>query len=115
MPGVSLAHGQDHQSTASFATWVGGFLTVAHVVPKCLLVALELKSKLGVPSEPGTELIPSLFGVVMWAILVVWTICHLRSERISFAVVVTEDSTRDFSQHISGRQQIPPCAGHGNP
>ena len=71
-------------STAGFVTWVGGFLTVAHVVSKCLLVARELESKLGVPSEPGTELIPSLFGVVKRAILVVWTICHLRSERVSF-------------------------------
>ena len=102
-------------STASFITWVGGFLTVAHVVPKRLLVARELNSKLGIPSEPRTELIPSIFGVEMWAILVVWAICHLRSEGISMAVVVTEDNTRDFGQHIAGRQQIPPCAGHGNP
>ena len=41
-------------STASFITWVGGFLTVAHVVPKRLLVACELTSKLGIPSEPCT-------------------------------------------------------------
>ena len=102
-------------STASFITWVGGFLTVAHVVPKRLLVARELNSKLGIPSEPHTELIPSIFGVEMWAILVVWAICHFGSERISMAVVVTEDNTRDFGQRIAGRQQIPPCAGHGNP
>ena len=31
-------------SPASFITWVGGFLTVAHVVPKRLLVVRELKS-----------------------------------------------------------------------
>ena len=61
-------------STASFITWVGGLLTVAHVVPKRLLVARELNSKLGIPSEPRTELIPSIFGVEMWAILVVWAI-----------------------------------------
>ena len=41
-------------STASFITWVGGFLTVAHVVPKRLLVARELNSKLGVPSALGS-------------------------------------------------------------
>ena len=91
---------------------VGGFLTVAHVVSKCLLMARELESERGVPSEPPTELIP--FQVVNRAILVVRTICHLRSERASFAVVVTEDRTRDFSQAESGGQQIPPCAGHGN-
>ena len=101
-------------STASFITWVGGFLTVAHVVPKRLLVACELTSKLGIPSEPCTELVPSAFRVEEWAILVIWAIFHFRSERISMAVVATEDSTRDFGQHIAGRQQIPPCAGHGN-
>ena len=102
-------------ATASFSTWVGGFLTEAHVVPKRLLVSRQLNSKLRVPSEPCTELIPSSFGVEMWAILVVWAICHLRSEGISMAAVVTEDNTRDFGQHIAGRQQVPPRAGHGNP
>ena len=43
-------------SSASFITWVRGFLTVAHVVSKRLLVVRELKSKVGVPSEPCTEL-----------------------------------------------------------
>ena len=100
---------------ASFITWVRGFLTVAHVVPKRLLVACELTSKLGIPSEPCTELVPSAFRVEEWAILVIiWAIFHFRSERISMAVVVTEDGTRNFGQHIAGRQQIPPCAGHGN-
>ena len=101
--------------SASFISWVGGFLTVAHVVSKRLLVTRELNSKVGVSSEPCTELIPSIFGVEMWAILVVWAICHLKSEGISIAVVVTEDNTRDFGQRKAGRQQIPPCAGHGNP
>ena len=100
---------------ASFITWVRGFLTVAHVVPKRLLVACELTSKLGIPSEPCTELVPSAFRVEEWAILVIiWAIFHFRSERISMAVVVTEDGARNFGQHIAGRQQIPPCAGHGN-
>ena len=58
-------------STAGFVTWIGGFLTVAHVVSKCLLMARELESERGVPSEPPTELIPFLFGVVNRAILVV--------------------------------------------
>ena len=44
--------------------------------------------------KPSAELIPFLFGVVTRAILVVWTICHLRSERTSFAVVHTEDRAR---------------------
>ena len=101
-------------STASFIAWVRGFLTVAHVVPKRLLVACELTSKLGIPSEPCAELIPSAFRVEQWAILVIWAIFHFRSERISMAVVVTENSTSNFGQHIAGRQQIPPCAGHGN-
>ena len=83
-------------STASFVTWVSGFLTVAHVIPKRLLVACELTSKLGIPSEPSAELIPSAFRVEEWAILVVWAIFHFRSERISMAVVVSEDSTRNF-------------------
>ena len=90
-------------------------MTVAHVVPKRLLVVRKLKSKVGVPSEPRTELIPSIFGVEIWAILIVWAICHPRSEGISMGVVVTEDTTRDFGQHHAGRQQVPPCAGHGNP
>ena len=34
-------------------------------------------------SEPNTELIPSIFGAEIWAILIVWAICHLGSERIS--------------------------------
>ena len=51
-------------SSASFISWVGGFLTVAHVVSKRLLVARELNSEVGVPSEPCTELIPSIFGVL---------------------------------------------------
>ena len=101
-------------SAAGFVTWIGGFLTVAHVIPECLLMARELEPERGVPSEPSAELIPFLFGVVTRAILVVWTICHLRSERISFAVVHTEDRTRDLSQAETGRYQIPPCAGHGN-
>ena len=75
-------------SAAGFVTWVGSFLAVAHVVSKCLLVARELESELGVSSEPPTELIPFLLGVVKRAILVVWTICHLRSERVSFAVIL---------------------------
>ena len=65
-------------------------------------MARELESERGVPSEPPTELIPFLFGVVNRAILVVRTICHLRSERVSFAVVVTEDRTRDLSQAETG-------------
>ena len=102
-------------STASFSTWVRGFLTAAHMVSKRLLVARELKSKLWVPSEPFTELIPSSFSVEIWAMLVVWAICHLGSEGISIGVVVTEDNSRDFGQHIAGRQQVPPRARHGNP
>ena len=70
------------QGRRSGGGWVGGFLTAAHVVSECLLMGRELESELGVRSEPPTELIPSLFGVVMRAILVVWTICHLRSERV---------------------------------
>ena len=101
-------------SSASFITWVGGFLTVAHVVPKRLLVVRELKSKVGVPSEPCTELIPSFFGIELCAILIVWAICHFRSEGISIVVVVAEDAPRDFGQHQVGRQQVPSCAGHGN-
>ena len=30
------------------------------------------------------------------------------------AVVVTEESARNFGQHTAERQQIPPCAEHGN-
>ena len=78
------------------------------MVPKRLLVACELTSKLGIPSEPCTELIPSAFGVEEWAILVIWAIFHFRSERISMAVVATEDSTRNFGQHIAGRQRFHP-------
>ena len=84
------------------------------MVPKRLLVAWELTSKPGIPSEPCTELVPSAFRVEELAILVIWAIFHFRSERISMAVVVTEESTRNFGQHMAGRQQIPPCAGHGN-
>ena len=60
-------------------------------------MARELESERGVPSEPPTELIPFLFGAVNRAILVVRTICHLRSERKSFAVAGTENSTRDLT------------------
>ena len=87
---------------------------MAHVVSKCLLMARELESERGVPSEPPTELIPFLFGAVNRAILVVRPICHLRSERTSFAVAVTEDRTRDLGQAETGSDQVPPCAGHGN-
>ena len=48
---------------------VGVFLTVAHLVPKRLLVACELTSGLGIPSEPRTELVPSAFRVEELAIL----------------------------------------------
>ena len=74
-------------------------------------MARELESERGVPSEPPAELIPFIFGVVNRAIR---TICHLRSERMSFAVVPTEDRTRDLSQAETGGCQIPPCAGYGN-
>ena len=67
-----------------------GFLTVAHVVSKRLLVVHELKSKVGVPSEPCTELIPSFFGIELCAILIVRAICHLRSEGISIVAVVAQ-------------------------
>ena len=30
-------------------------------------------------------------------------------------VAVTEESTGNSGQRAAGRQQIPPCAGHGNP
>ena len=66
-------------------------------------MARELEPERGVPSEPPAELIPFIFGVVSRAILVVRTICHLRSERIAFAVVLTEDRTRDLSQAETGR------------
>ena len=58
-------------STAGFVTWICGFLTAAHVVSKCLLMARELDSEHEVPSDSPTELIPFLFGVVNRAILVV--------------------------------------------
>ena len=77
--------------SASFITRVRGFLTIAHVVSKRLLVLLELKPEIGVPSEPCTELIPSFFSIELCAILVVWAICHFRSEGISLMVVVEED------------------------
>ena len=83
--------------SASFITWVRGFLTVAHVVSKRLLVILELKPEIGVPSEPCTELIPSFFSEELYAILVVWAICHFRSEGISLVVVVVEDTQRLWS------------------
>ena len=66
-------------STASFSTWVGGFLTVAHVVPKRPLVARELNSKLRVPSEPIFRADPIELRREMWATLVVWAIYHLGS------------------------------------
>ena len=69
--------------SASFITRVRGFLTIAHVVSKRLLVILELKPEIGVPSEPCTELIPLFFSIELCAILVVWAICHFRSEGIS--------------------------------
>ena len=78
-----------------------------------LLVVQELKPEIGVPSEPCTELIPSFFGIVC-AILIVWAICHFRSEGTSIVVEVAKDATRDFGQHQAGRQQVPSCAGHGN-
>ena len=87
---------------------------LAHVVSKRLLVACELTSELGIPSEPCTELIPSAFRVEKWAILVIWAIFHFWGERTSMAAVVAEKSTGNFGQHIAERQQIPPCAGHGN-
>ena len=90
-------------SAAGFVTWISGFLTVAHVIPKCLLMAHELEPERGVPSEPPTELIPFLLGVVSRAILVVRTIRHLRSERISFAVVPTEDRTRVCENTVATR------------
>ena len=101
-------------SSASFITWVSGFLALAHVVLKRLLVVQELKPEIGVSSEPYTELIPSFFGVELCAILIVWAICHFGSKGISIVVVVAEDATRDFGQHQAGRQQAPSCAGHGN-
>ena len=84
------------------------------MVSKRLLVILELTPEIGVPSEPCTELIPLFFRVGLCAILVVWAICHFRSEGISLVVVVVEDALRDFGQHQAGRQQVPSCAGHGN-
>ena len=98
-------------SSASFITWVRGFLTKVHVVSKRLLVVQELKPENGVPSEPCTELIPSFFGFELCAILIVWAICHFRSEGISIVAVVAEDAPRDFGQHQAGRQQVPSCAG----
>ena len=84
------------------------------MVSKRLLVILELKPEIGVPGEPCTELIPSFFGIELCAILIVWAICHFRSEGISLMVVVVEDALRDFGQHQAGRKQMPSCAGHGN-
>ena len=78
----------------------------------CLWLA-SWSLNVGFPVPPA-ELIPFIFGIVNRAILVVRTICHLRSERISFAVVLTENRTRDLSQAETGRYQVPPCAGHGN-
>ena len=81
--------------------------TVAHLVPKCLLVACELPPKRGVPSEPCAELVPSAFCVEVLARLVIRAIFHFRTEGISMTVVVTEESTGNSGQRIAGRQQIP--------
>ena len=86
-----------------------------HLVPKRLLVACELTSKRGIPCEPCAELVPSAFRVEVLAILVIRAIFHFWTEGISMTVVVTEESTGNSGQRIAGRQQIPPCAGHGNP
>ena len=67
-------------------TRIGVFLTVAHLVPKCLLVACELPPKRGVSSEPCAELVPSVFCVEALAILVIRAIFHFRSEGISITV-----------------------------
>ena len=59
--GASLSWRRD--GTASFITRIRVFLTAAHLVPKCLLVACELPPKRGVSSEPCAELVPSVFCV----------------------------------------------------
>ena len=61
------------------------------------------------------ELVPSAFRVEVLAILVLRAIFHFRTEGISMTVVVTEESAGNSGQRTAGRQQIPPCAGHGNP
>ena len=66
--GASLSWRRD--GTASFITRIGVFLTAAHFVPKCLLVACELPSERGVSSEPCAELVPSVFCVEALAMLV---------------------------------------------
>ena len=48
------------------------------------VVGHQLKPESGVPSEPCTKLVPSYFGAELCAILIVWAICHFRSERMSF-------------------------------
>ena len=111
--GASLSWRGD--GAASFITRIGVFLTVAHLVPKCLLVACKLLPKRGVSSEPCAELVPTVFCVEALAILVIRAIFHFWTEGISITVVVTEESAGNFGQRIAGRQQIPPCAGHGNP
>ena len=104
--GASLSWRRD--GAASFITRIGVFLTVSHLVPKCLLVACELPPERGVSSEPCAELVPSAFCVEVLAILVIRAIFHFRTEGISMTVVVTEESTGNFGQRIAGRQQIPP-------
>ena len=71
-------------------------MTAAHVVPKRLLVARELNSKLGVPSEPCAELIPS----------------NLRSRYVGHIGCMGDHAILGLKGYP---WQIPPCAGHGNP
>ena len=72
--GASLFWRRD--GTASFIARIGVFLTVAHLVPKCLLVVCELPPKRGVSSEPCAELVPSVFCAEALAILVTRAIFH---------------------------------------
>ena len=53
-----------HEAWVVGEAWVSSFLTAAHVVSKRLLMACKLTSKLGMPSEPCAELIPSAFREV---------------------------------------------------
>ena len=97
-----------------FIAIVGVVSAVPHLVLERLLVAFKFPPKHGVSSQPCAEPIPLVLRKCNASILMIRAI-FFSTKRIAIVVIIAEYVARKPCQCMSGREQIPPDTGHGNP
>ena len=97
-----------------FIAIIGVVSADPHLVFERLLVAFKFPPKRGVSRQPCTEPVPLVLRICNTTILMIRAI-FFSTKGMAIVVIIGEYVTMKPCQCMSGREQIPPYSGHGNP